>query len=87
MSWQNILKAPRKKQLTDDMREVARALLSLSDDKLEEGVVDFVKETNMKRSKILETLSRISGHLRSAPTETYFDEEPCLLYTSDAADE
>ena len=76
MSWQNILKAPRKKQLTDDMREVARALLSLSDDKLEEGVVNFVKKTNMKRSKILETLSRISGHLRSAPTETYFDEEP-----------
>ena len=76
MSWQNILKAPRKKQLTDDMREVSRALISLSDDKLEQGVVDFVKETNMKRSKILETLSRISGHLRSAPTETYFDEEP-----------
>ena len=76
MSWQDILKAPRKKQLTDDMREVSRALLSLSDDKLEQGVVDFVKETNMKRSKILETLSRISGHLRSAPTETYFDEEP-----------
>lgn len=76
MSWQNILKAPRKKQLTDDMREVAKGLLSLSDDKLEEGVVDFVKKTNMKRSKILETLSRISGHLRSAPTETYFDEEP-----------
>lgn len=76
MSWQNILKAPRKKQLSDDMRKVARALLSLSDDKLQEGVVDFVKETNMKRSKILETLSRISGHLRSAPTETYFDEEP-----------
>ena len=58
------------------MREVSRALISLSDDKLEQGVVDFVKETNMKRSKILETLSRISGHLRSAPTETYFDEEP-----------
>jgi len=76
VSWQNILKAPRKKQLTDDMREVSRALISLSDDKLEQGVVDFVKETNMKRSKILETLSRISGHLRSAPTETYFDEEP-----------
>jgi hypothetical protein len=76
MSWQDILKAPRKKQLSDDMRKVARALLTLSDDKLEEGVVDFVKETNMKRSKILETLSRISGHLRSAPTETYFDEEP-----------
>lgn len=76
MSWQDILKAPRKKQLSDDMRKVARALLSLSDDKLEEGVMDFVKKTNMKRSKILETLSRISGHLRSAPTETYFDEEP-----------
>ena len=60
MSWQLLLKAPRKKQLSDDMRKVARALLSLSDDKLEEGVVDFVKKTNMKRSKILETLSRIS---------------------------
>ena len=75
MSWQNILKAPRKKQLSDDMKKV-RGLLSLSDDKLEEGVLEFVKKTDMKRPKIIEALSRISGHLRSPPTETYFNEEP-----------
>jgi hypothetical protein len=84
MSWQNILKAPRKKQLSDDMRKVARALLSLSDDKLEEGVVDFVNKKNMSIPKILEAVTRLDRRLREGydrdyrniPRGDYFNEEP-----------
>ena len=84
MSWQNILKAPRKKQLSDDMRKVARALLSLSDDKLEEGVVDFVNKKTMSVPKILEAVTRLNRRLREGydrdyrniPRGDYFNEEP-----------
>lgn len=84
MSWQNILKAPRKKQLSDDMRKVARALLSLSDDKLEEGVVDFVNKKTMSVPKILEAVTRLGDRLREGydrnyrniPRGDYFNEEP-----------
>lgn len=84
MSWQNILKAPRKKQLSDDMRKVARALLSLSDDKLEEGVLDFIEKSDMSISKIKESVSRLGDRLREGydrnyrniPRGDYFDEEP-----------
>ena len=84
MSWQNILKAPRKKQLTDDMREVSRALLSLSDDKLEEGVLDFIEKSDMSISKIRESVSRLGDRLREGYDRNYknitrgdyFDEEP-----------
>ena len=84
MSWQDILKAPRKKQLSDDMRNVARALLSLSDDKLEEGVVDFVNKKTMSVPKILEAVTRLGDRLREGydrnyrniPRGDYFNEEP-----------
>lgn len=84
MSWQDILKAPRKKQLSDDMRNVARALLTLSDDKLEEGVVDFVNKKTMSVPKILEAVTRLGDRLREGydrnyrniPRGDYFNEEP-----------
>lgn len=84
MSWQNILKAPRKKQLTDDMRKVSRALLSLSDDKLEEGVLDFIEKSDMSISKIRESVSRLGDRIREGYDRNYknitrgdyFDEEP-----------